>query len=108
MDTDPIADYNARMSQALLDFMDEHGVNQPQIARRLNRVNSYVWGRLNGRHNLSSDIVIAAALLAGMQPEQLWAELAVRAAQMKSRRPADTELPPASPSDGTEGATRKP
>lgn len=106
VDTNPIADHNARMSQALLDYMEEHDVTQPQIARRLNRVNSYVWGRLNNRHHLSSDIVVAAALISGIEPEQLWAELAVRAARMSSRPQADTAPSPEPESGSTGGANR--
>lgn len=102
VDTDEIAEHVARMSQALLDFMEEKDVQQQQIARRLNRSNAYVWGRLTGRHNLSGDIVVAAALIAGMPPEQLWAELAVRAAQMSSPRPGGTAPLPASGSGDAE------
>lgn len=73
-------DLNARLSAALLQYMEEHDVNQVQVARVLNRSNAYVWGRLTGRHALSVDIIGAVATLANEPPDRLTAELAVRAA----------------------------
>lgn len=80
-------DLNARLSAALLQYMEEHDVSQVQVAQLLNRSNAYVWGRLTGRHSLSIDIIGAVAVLTQEPPEQLTAQLAVRAAGPGGNQP---------------------
>lgn len=86
-------DLNARLSAALLQYMEEHGVNQVQVARVLKRSNAYVWGRLTGRHSLSVDIIGAVAQLVQVPPDRLTGELALRAAGLVASRP-EQDTPP--------------
>jgi len=80
-------DLNARLSAALLAYMEERGVSQVQVAQVLNRSTAYVWGRLTGRHSLSVDIIGAVAVLAQEPADRLTAELAVRAAGTAGNQP---------------------
>jgi len=80
-------DLNARLSAALLQYMEEHDVSQVQVAQLLNRSNAYVWGRLTGRHALSVDIIGAVAQLAHTPPDRLTGELALRAASAAANQP---------------------
>jgi transcriptional regulator with XRE-family HTH domain len=73
-----VEDFNAAMSRALANFMLEHGVSRSEVARRLDRAQSYVSGRLNGAHDLSLDIVGAVADIAHVSPDALWIELLSR------------------------------
>lgn len=68
---------NAAMTAALRDIMRRHGVTQRQVARRLDRSEDYVSGRLGerARHALSVDIIAAAASLIGMSDRALVREL---------------------------------
>lgn len=86
-------DLNARLSAALLQYMEQHDVSQVQVAQVLNRSNAYVWGRLTGRHSLSVDIIGAVAVLTQEPADQLTAWLAVRAAGQAGNPPG-----PGSPS----------
>lgn len=74
----PVRDFNRDVCDALTAFMQDHGVSQVQVAVVLDRSQSYVSGRLNGKHDLSLDIVRAVALLARVSPEALWMELISR------------------------------
>lgn len=80
-------DLNARLSAALLEYMEERGVSQVQVAHVLNRSNAYVWGRLTGRHSLSVDIIGAVAVLTQEPADRLTAQLAVRAAGQAGNQP---------------------
>lgn len=80
-------DLNARLSAALLQYMEEHDVSQVQVAQLLNRSNAYVWGRLTGRHSLSVDIIGAVAEISQTPPDRLTADLAVRAAGLGASQP---------------------
>lgn len=80
-------DLNARLSAALLEYMEERGVSQVQVAQVLNRSNAYVWGRLTGRHSLSVDIIGAVAVLTHEPADRLTAQLAVRAAGQGGNQP---------------------
>jgi transcriptional regulator with XRE-family HTH domain len=80
-------DLNTRLSAALLQYMEEHDVNQVQVARVLNRSNAYVWGRLTGRHALSVDIIGAVAQLVHVPADRLTGELALRAASLAPSQP---------------------
>lgn len=86
-------DLNARLSTALLQYMEEHDVSQVQVARVLNRTRAYVWGRLTGRHSLSVDIIGAVAQLAQVPPDRLTGELALRAASLVTSQP-EQDTPP--------------
>jgi len=81
------SELNARLSAALLAYMEEHDISQVQVAKYLNKSRSYVWGRLTGRHALSVDIIGAVARIAHEPPEQLTGELAIRAASQGARQP---------------------
>jgi len=72
-------DFNTRMSRALIDFMVEREVSQTRVAARLGRAQSYVSGRLTGKHHLSLDIVAAVADLTRTTPDALCVELVARA-----------------------------
>lgn len=80
-------DLNARLSAALLQYMEEHDVTQVQVAQLLNRSNAYVWGRLTGRHSLSVDIIGAVAQIAQVPSDRLTGELALRAATLATSQP---------------------
>jgi len=86
------ADLNERLSAALLQYMEEHDVSQVQVAQLLNRSNFYVWGRLNGRHALSVDIIGAVARIANEPPDHLIGELGIRAAGLAASRPEQGSL----------------
>jgi transcriptional regulator with XRE-family HTH domain len=77
-------DFNGAVSRALTDFMSDHGVTQVQVATRLDRSQSYVSGRLNGKHDLSVDIIGAVAELARISPAALWIEVVTRTGQGSS------------------------
>ena len=73
-------------SRHLRNFMTEHGITQQQVADKIGgRTQGYVSQRTNGRSVLPLDIIEAVARLAGIRPESLMTELALRL-QEDSRR----------------------
>lgn len=74
-------DFNAQLSQALVDYMAEHGVTQTAVAEAIGRSQGYVWGRLSGTYNLSVDIIGAVASLSHISPRALMVELTERMAR---------------------------
>jgi transcriptional regulator with XRE-family HTH domain len=81
-----VQDFNSAVCDALIDFMVDHGVSQVQVATRLDRSQSYVSGRLNGKLDLSLDIIGAVAELAHISPKALWIEVIERTGQASSER----------------------
>lgn len=69
---------NERVSRALAEYMDDHGITQAAIARHIVRSDSYVSDRLGGKHHLSLDIVAGVAELSGVSMEALMVELVTR------------------------------
>lgn len=69
---------NQRVCTALRAYMDDHGVKQADISRRLGRSESYVSARMNGKLELSLDIMSAVAEMSSVSPYALMAELTTR------------------------------
>lgn len=69
---------NDRVVAALRAYMDDHGVNQADVARRLGRSESYVSARMNGKLDLSLDIMSAVAEMTHLSPNALMAEVTAR------------------------------
>lgn len=68
-------DFNAQITRVLRDYMRENNVTQEKVADYLNRSQNYVSGRLNGRLDLSVDILGAVAALTGVSAGGLNLEL---------------------------------
>lgn len=67
-----------RVVAALRAYMDDHGVNQADVSRRLSRSESYVSARMGGKLDLSLDIMSAVAEMTHVSPYALMAELTTR------------------------------
>jgi len=72
---------NAQVTTALKGYMLDHGIAQADIARHLGRSESYVSARLNGKHDVSVDILGAVADVTRISPRALWVELSERMAR---------------------------
>lgn len=66
------------VAAALRAYMEERGVTQRDVARFLDRSDSYVSARVLGKYDLSLDIVHAVAVLTGLSPQALVAEIMAR------------------------------
>ena len=72
------SEMNQRVCTAMRAYMDDHGVNQADISRHLGRSESYVSARMNGKLELSLDIMSAVAEMTRVSPYALMAELTTR------------------------------
>ncbi len=67
-----------RLSAAVRGLMHDHGVTQKAVADAIERSDSYVSDRLNGKHALSVDIIAGVAALLHVSDRAIVVELEER------------------------------
>lgn len=73
-------DFNTRISDALVAYMADRGIQKKSVAAELGRSANYVTQRTTGVYDLSVDIIGAVASLSRISPRALMVELSERIA----------------------------
>lgn len=74
----PVSDFSRRFAAALRGVMAERGINQKDVAARLNRSPGYVSEHMSGKRAVDGDIIAAVADAVGREAEELVEEVAQR------------------------------